>query len=1222
MPIRTDKIYNRDTDQYIDTENLLKYEPSDNTIRTLIDQILIKLDEIEGLNLVEINVSLSEWIKKIDDIQNEYNKLYNLLTNLADTTIVQQYLDEINEITDKIDNIQKQIEDNLKNLENEIQKTQENLDSFKDNINNKLDETQNTLNKILNPEIQIFAKKIFILKDYSYAFRRNIKKIWKYPGFLTQTRGSATKTVKISRGVFESGNTYLEYAFTDAESTNYFKLINPKTGKSQQFNDCGSSSGTNLSYCYLHNVDLRYLLEEQDDDEVEVTFEVYQGDVPGFGYLTICSESFPCTDNAQKLNPPSNLEIKFLQNSVSQIIDARKMTEYKGQFEAIALADLKSNNYPLKYTSDFNKASGKSVYFQLLPLIGEEFEFGILVKNCQGLKVNFKSDKGTKNLIDTDKSYSLNWIKTNVNLSEFSTVNLEYLGNDLLYSTDFFEDKFFTGAGYVKYLKFDKLIDVKDFNKFYLYNIIINENHTNEKCILSFTDDTKIFYYYTGTESAKDFYNYNNASSNNSSIQFEKTFTLIPYFYNGKYSLIGVLDKIDGFDGNIRFSFEANDDAVISISDNGDEITRSGNKFIGRFNWASCCTDGFVIDNIDFLQLKNFVITSTQNIEQIVIITNEGKKTIPVTSFPMDITNFLTKSAEDKFKVTFDSKTLKFYEGNEVVKSINTNYPLNIEYNSNKELKINGNLITTLDQAYNIKFCKNNYSKNVKVFGSPKSLTQQKVIFGELEIYKNNAFEILDFYFRSKDYDPVYKFKSQNSETLEIVPYFSVSRLPITWSGKEPIYQFIIPPKPYLGNEKIDHNMFISFKPYQCNFYKFSFDLIFSGSWDIEEYKIKLNNKTIFKDILQFNSGDIKISYKNPIVKFKDNSTRLCDWSKKNKKNILTNNHDLIGHFEFTMFCNDITELQIFNGLDEHINNELLAISNIKIEQLPYYIASVENYNNKWEGLKGFDKQDIVATDQIQLILLSGNKIIEKSIDTLKTGKLYKLRIIAWNINTIDKKDTFEIYINGKKVFGNTLSSADENIQNCLNNNYTIENLIQITNDTYNLTTDKINEFYSIDKFNAIDGKQSLRAIIEIPFVSTGNDKIEIKTSTDQNVIDEAYGIEEVLIYSDTEDLKNIISDHIVRIETGKSNNWKYYSNNGIYIDVDTSMYGFKNPQYFTSLYGNSGNWRATGESAIYNATPTGFRVYIYAPIDNLLDYAKQNNWELHWMGVETTISD
>ena len=112
------------------------------------------------------------------------------------------------------------------------------------------------------------------------------------------------------------------------------------------------------------------------------------------------------------------------------------------------------------------------------------------------------------------------------------------------------------------------------------------------------------------------------------------------------------------------------------------------------------------------------------------------------------------------------------------------------------------------------------------------------------------------------------------------------------------------------------------------------------------------------------------------------------------------------------------------------------------------------------------------------------------------------------------------------------------------------------------------------------------------------------------------------MIYSDTEDLKNIISDHIVRIETGKSNNWKYYSNNGIYIDVDTSMYGFKNPQYFTSLYGNSGNWRATGESAIYNATPTGFRVYIYAPIDNLLDYAKQNNWELHWMGVETTISD
>ena len=40
MSIRTDRIYNRDTDKYIEVENLLKYEPKDNTIRTLLDNIL------------------------------------------------------------------------------------------------------------------------------------------------------------------------------------------------------------------------------------------------------------------------------------------------------------------------------------------------------------------------------------------------------------------------------------------------------------------------------------------------------------------------------------------------------------------------------------------------------------------------------------------------------------------------------------------------------------------------------------------------------------------------------------------------------------------------------------------------------------------------------------------------------------------------------------------------------------------------------------------------------------------------------------------------------------------------------------------------------------------------------------------------------------------------------------------------------------------------------
>ena len=48
------------------------------------------------------------------------------------------------------------------------------------------------------------------------------------------------------------------------------------------------------------------------------------------------------------------------------------------------------------------------------------------------------------------------------------------------------------------------------------------------------------------------------------------------------------------------------------------------------------------------------------------------------------------------------------------------------------------------------------------------------------------------------------------------------------------------------------------------------------------------------------------------------------------------------------------------------------------------------------------------------------------------------------------------------------------------------------------------------------------------------------------------------------------------------------------YLDVDTSAGKFTStPRYFTTLGGNSSHWATTGATSIYNATPTGFRVYV-----------------------------
>lgn len=56
----------------------------------------------------------------------------------------------------------------------------------------------------------------------------------------------------------------------------------------------------------------------------------------------------------------------------------------------------------------------------------------------------------------------------------------------------------------------------------------------------------------------------------------------------------------------------------------------------------------------------------------------------------------------------------------------------------------------------------------------------------------------------------------------------------------------------------------------------------------------------------------------------------------------------------------------------------------------------------------------------------------------------------------------------------------------------------------------------------------------------------------------------------------------------------------GVYIDINTSDCGFRNtPHYLVTLESvgegprmGSGKWETSGYTAIYNATPTGFRVY------------------------------
>jgi hypothetical protein len=78
----------------------------------------------------------------------------------------------------------------------------------------------------------------------------------------------------------------------------------------------------------------------------------------------------------------------------------------------------------------------------------------------------------------------------------------------------------------------------------------------------------------------------------------------------------------------------------------------------------------------------------------------------------------------------------------------------------------------------------------------------------------------------------------------------------------------------------------------------------------------------------------------------------------------------------------------------------------------------------------------------------------------------------------------------------------------------------------------------------------------------------------------------------------------------------------GIYIFVNTEKYGFrKTPVYLCAVYdedNKGGQWGLSGERAIYEASPFGFKVYLRHINGGKVTVAdaKKNGWHVRWIAV------
>ena len=88
------------------------------------------------------------------------------------------------------------------------------------------------------------------------------------------------------------------------------------------------------------------------------------------------------------------------------------------------------------------------------------------------------------------------------------------------------------------------------------------------------------------------------------------------------------------------------------------------------------------------------------------------------------------------------------------------------------------------------------------------------------------------------------------------------------------------------------------------------------------------------------------------------------------------------------------------------------------------------------------------------------------------------------------------------------------------------------------------------------------------------------------------------------------------------STNWQSNFANTIFVDVDTTSAGFDPgtvPHYVTSLGGNLKHFEALGGNAIYEPSPTKFRIYVRFPNGSSLTPADANSWNWHvvWIGEQ-----
>lgn len=85
----------------------------------------------------------------------------------------------------------------------------------------------------------------------------------------------------------------------------------------------------------------------------------------------------------------------------------------------------------------------------------------------------------------------------------------------------------------------------------------------------------------------------------------------------------------------------------------------------------------------------------------------------------------------------------------------------------------------------------------------------------------------------------------------------------------------------------------------------------------------------------------------------------------------------------------------------------------------------------------------------------------------------------------------------------------------------------------------------------------------------------------------------------------------------GEDLDWNRYKQKDMYVEVNTTSAGFSETPIYTASVEGSGSWTTMGPHAIYSASPTSFRVYMFNHAgSDMLKYAVDKKWCITWIAI------